>query len=51
VEGEHWKEPKVDTALIEKMSDEQLGQVRGEIHLLISDVRIDESGQRRVRRG
>jgi len=27
VEGEHWKEPKIDTALIEKMSEEQLGQV------------------------
>lgn len=27
VEGEHWKEPKVDTELIEKMSNEQLGQV------------------------
>jgi hypothetical protein len=27
VEGEHWKEPKVDTDLLEKMSDEQIGQV------------------------
>jgi Complex1_LYR-like len=27
VEGEHWKDGKVDMSLIEKMSDEQLGQV------------------------
>ena len=27
VEGEHWKDGKVDVNLIEKMSDEQLGQV------------------------
>jgi hypothetical protein len=29
VEGEQWKDPKVDTTLIEKMSDEQIGQVSG----------------------
>jgi hypothetical protein len=28
VEGVHWKDGKVDIDLIEKMSDEQLGQVR-----------------------
>jgi hypothetical protein len=27
VEGEHWKDPKVDIELFEKMSDEQIGQV------------------------
>jgi Complex1_LYR-like len=27
VEGEHWKDGKVDMNLIEKLSDEQVGQV------------------------
>jgi len=27
VEGKHWKEGKVDIDLLEKMTDEQLGQV------------------------
>ena len=27
MEGEHWKDGKVDIDLLEKMSDEQLGQV------------------------
>lgn len=29
VEGEHWKDPKVDIDLLEKMNDEQIGQVLG----------------------